>query len=532
MKTRKERNMKNFKRIIAVALVGILSLSAGCAATQKEAAPENSVPPVTESASPSAAQSTPASDVTVRVALGSEPDNLDPMLSAATDTAAVMMNVYEGLMGFDQKGDFIPAIAQSYTAAPDGLSYTFTLKKGVKFHDGKDCTAKDVKYTYEKLAGLTGEKPLNSTLSQELVKVETPDDYTVVLTLKQRDAGFMSKTILSIEEEGYADNSTKPIGTGPYKFVEYIQGQKIVLEKNENYSTIAERKPTIGKVEFVIMTDENAKLMALKSGNLDIAGVSAPNAAALGDDFSIVQGPQNMVQVLALNNAVKPLDNLKVRQAINYAVNKDEIIGAVVDGKGTKVESFLSPSMATYYNDNIAAYKTDIEKAKSLLKEAGYEKGFDLTITVPSNYQTHIDTAQVIKDQLAQVGINVNIQLIEWAQWLDGVYTKRDYQSTIIGHSGKLDPQDFLNRFTSTYDKNYFNFTNPDYDKLVTEAAATTDISQRAALYKQCQQFLVDQAASVFIQDPHIIFAVSKKLDGLQIYPVTFFNMSDIHVKS
>ena len=531
-KDRKEKDMKKLKTLMALLLVSLILLSAGCASTQNET-PAASSAPAASTASPSSSPSTaPAEPVTVKIALGSEPDNLDPMLSAATDTSSVMMNVFEGLMGFSQKGEFIPAIAESYTISPDNLTYTFSLKSGIKFHDGKDCTAKDVKYTYERLAGLTGDKPLNSVLNAVLASVETPDDSTVVLTLKQVDAGFMSKATISIAEAGYENNSTKPIGTGPYKFVEYIQGQKIVLEKNTAYTTIAERAPSIDKVEFVIMTDENAKLMALKSGSLDIAGISAPNAGALGEGFNIIQGPQNMVQVLALNNSVKPLDSLQVRQAISYAINKDEIIGAVVDGNGTRVESFLSPSMATYYNDKLTAYNTDIEKAKSLMKEAGYENGFDLTITVPSNYQVHVDTAQVIKDQLDQIGINVTIELVEWAQWLEGVYTNRDYQTTIIGHSGKLDPQDFLNRFTSTYAKNYFNFTNADYDKLVAAAAATTDISERALYYKECQQFLADQAASVFIQDPHIIFAISDKLEGLQIYPVTFFNLSDLHVKS
>lgn len=521
------------KSLIALLLVGVLVLAAGCGATQTEPTPSSTEEATTSDVSPSSSPSVaPTAPVTVRIALGSEPDNLDPMLSAATDTSAVMMNVFEGLMGFNEKGAFIPAIAQSYTVSPDELTYTFVLKDSIKFHDGKNCTAQDVKYTYEKLAGLDGGEPLNTVLSTALTKVEAPDDHTVILTLNQKDAGFMSKTTISITEAGYDNNSAMPIGTGPYKFVEYIQGQKLVLEKNEEYTTITERKPAVDKVEFVIMTDENAKLMALKSGSLDIAGISATNAGALGEGFDIVQGPQNMVQVLALNNAEKPLDNLQVRQAINYAINKEEIIGAVVDGNGTPVDSFLSPSMATYYNDSMTVYNTDIEKAKSLLKEAGYENGFELTITVPSNYQVHVDTAQVIKDQLAQVGITVNIELVEWAQWLEGVYTNRNYQATIIGHSGKLDPQDFLNRFTSTYAKNYFNFTNDDYDKLVDAAAATTDVGERAMYYKQCQQFLVDQAASVFIQDPHVIYAISNQLDGLQIYPVTFFNLSDLHLKA
>lgn len=522
--------MKKLRSLVAILLIAALGISAGC--TSVPAAASSGAESPSSLVAESSSETAPQPGGTVKVALGSEPDNLDPMLSAATDTASVMMNVFEGLMGFNEKGEFIPAIAESYTISEDELTYTFKIKKGIKFHDGKDCTAKDVKYTYEKLAGLTGGEPLNSTLNQELAKVECPDDYTVVLALKNKDAGFMSKATISITEAGYENNSTQPIGTGPFKFVEYIQGQKVVLEKNNDYSTIADRKPSIDRVEFIIMTDENAKLMALKSGSLDIAGISSANISALGSDFNIVQGPQNMVQLLALNNKVEPLNNAKVRQAINYAINKEEIINTVVNGSGTRVDSFLSPSMATYYNDKLTVYNTDIDKAKGLLKEAGYEKGFTMTITVPSNYQTHVDTAQVIKDQLSKIGVNAEIKLIEWAQWLEGVYTNRDYEATIIGHSGKLDPQDFLNRFETNYARNYFNYSNAAYDELIAKAASTADETARAGYYKQCQQILVDEAAAVYIQDPNIVFAVNKNVEGLKLYPVTFFNMSDITVKS
>ena len=284
---------------------------------------------------------------TVRIALGSEPDNLDPMQSAATDTSAVMMNVFEGLLGFNQKGEFVPALAQSFTVSEDGLVYTFLLKQGIQFHDGSPFTAQDVKYTYEKLAGLSGGEPLSSTISKVLASVETLDDFTVKLTLSQQDAGFLTKAIVSICKSGYENNSTQPIGTGPYKFLSYDAGQKVVLEKNNAYSTREDSMPSVDRAEFMIMTDENAKLMALKSGTLNIAWVSAPNIAALGEDFTIVQGPQNMVQIFGLTRCVEPLNNLQV-QSDRYAVDKDEIISAVANGSGTRVDSFLSPAMTAF----------------------------------------------------------------------------------------------------------------------------------------------------------------------------------------
>ncbi|WP_044296887.1 ABC transporter substrate-binding protein [Robinsoniella peoriensis] len=543
--------MRGLKKLMVFTLAAVIAASAaGCGSSQGKAEADNTT--VTEagqtgeSAAAEAdsqnagaeadsqnagaeAEKTSAAGGTVKVSVGSEPDNLDPMLSSATDTSAIMMNVFEGLLGFNEKGEFIPALSETYDISEDGLTYSFKLKQGIKFHDGADFTSKDVKYTYEKLAGLNGEAPLNETLNQLLASVETPDDYSVNLILKEKNAGFLSKATISIVEKDYTQNSTKPVGTGPFKFVEYIQGQKVILEKYPEYSTIKERMPVIDKVEFKIMTDANARLMGLKSGDLDITSVDAKNVEALKNDYNIVQGPQNMVQLMALNNSVEPFNDVKVRQAINYAVNKEEIINTVVNGNGTKVDSFLSPSMSTYFNTDLKnCYNTDIEKAKTLLKEAGYENGFKMTITVPSNYQTHVDTAQVIKNQLSKIGIEADIQLIEWAQWLDTVYGKANYEATIIGHSGKLDPNDFLNRFDSAYDKNYFKFSDPQYDELIHQAAVSTDEAKRVELFKECQQLLVDQAAAVYIQDPDVIYATSKSVQGMKNYPVTFLDMSSI----
>lgn len=498
-------------RILTATMAGVMMVTAaGCASgNQDKGTTEESI---------------------VRMAVSSEPDNLNPMKSSATDTSAMMMNVYEGLLSFDKNGSFIPALAESYEITDDGMTYEFQLKEGIQFHSGDEFNAEDVKYTYETLAGLNGESPLNETLASELVAVETPDDYSVQLKLNKVDAGFLSKCTISIQQDGYTQDSTNPNGTGPYKFKEYIQGQKLVLEKNENYKTIETRMPEIDTVEFKIMTDSNAVLMALKSGDLDIASVDARNFSSLGKDFTSVEGPQNMVQIFALNNSVEPLNKKEVRQAINYAVNKEEIIQTVMEGHGTQLESFLSPSMKNYYNDDIKGYDTNIGKAKELLAEAGYPTGFTMTLTVPSNYQTHIDTAQILKSQLEKIGVTVEIQLVEWAQWLENVYNNAQYESTVIGHSGKLDPQDFLNRFTTTYEKNYFKYSNEEYDAKIAEAASVTDETKRAEIYKECQQKLADDAASVFIQDPSINYAVRNTITGMQIYPVTFFDMGSLRM--
>lgn len=506
---------KQISRILTVAMAGIMAASiVGCSSQEKD----------------TVSSGKKEKESVVKMAVSSEPDNLNPMMSSATDTQAMMMNVYEGLLTFDKDGNFLPGLAESYDIKDDGKTYDFKLKKGIEFHNGHKFDAGDVKYTYESLAGLNGKEPLNEVLANELVAVEVLDENHVQLKLKQIDSGFLSKCTISIQDEEYVNDSEKPIGTGPYQFKEYVKGQKLILEKNKNYKTLKERIPEIDRVEFKIMTDSNAALMALQSGDLDIASVDARNMKSLEKEFQFVEGPQNMVQLFALNNSIEPLNKLEVRQAINYAVNKKEIIDTVMQGHGTQLESFLSPSMKNYYNDDIKGYETNIEKAKELLKKAGYPDGFQMTITVPSNYQTHVDTAQILKDQLAKVGIKVDIQLIEWAQWLDSVYSKAEYESTVIGHSGKLDPQDFLNRFTTTYAKNYFKYSNEEYDEKIKEASFITDETKHAEIYKECQQMLADDAASVFIQDPSVNYAVRNNIEGMNIYPVTFFDMGSVRI--
>ena len=501
---------KHTKKVIVVFLAMIMAASlAACSGETEKASTETD---------------------TLKIAISSEPDNLSPMLSAATDTAGVMMNVFEGLLTFDTEGNFQPALAEKYVISDDGLTYTFNLRKDIKFHNDKAFTAADVKYTYEKLAGLDGSEPLSQILADELIAVETPDEYTVILKLNKPDAGFLSRCIISIQQAGYENDSTAPVGTGPYKFKEYIQGQKVILEKNPDYNTVESRIPEVQNVEFSVITDPNAVLMGVKSGSIDIAMVDPANLESVGDDYEIVEGLRNTVQLMAMNNSVAPFDNEKVRQAVQYAIDKDEIINTVMKGHGRRVESFLSPAMDAYFNKDLKGYETDVEKAKALLKEAGYENGVEFTITVPSNYQLHVDAAQVIKNQLEKAGFRVEINPVEWAKWLDQVYTKADYQASIVGHSGKLDPQDFLNRFITTYEKNYFKYSDPAYDKLVADASVTTDQSEREALYKQCQQELCDHAAAVFIEDPYIIYAVNKKFTGMQIYPVTFFDMGSIRI--
>ena len=496
------------KRILSLVLALALAVAtfAGCTNTNGSSTSGGS------SASESSSQTSETSGgeaTVVRMNIGSEPDSLDPWQSAASDTEAIMHNVFEGLVLYDETGAIIPGIAESWDISEDGLTYTFHLREDVTFHNGQPLTSADVLYTYNNLAGMGGEKAVSSKF-ENVESFEATDDYTFVIKLKEASAGFLSLNIIAILPEGY----------------------EVVLEKNPDYYD-EDRMAQVDRVEFYIMTDSAAVVSALQSGTLDIASVGADDAAVLEGQYDIYNSPQNMVQIFAMNNSVAPFDDVRVRQAINYAIDKDQIIDSVFGGYATKLYTNFSPVMGVYYNEELeGSYDTDVEKAKELLKEAGYEDGFEFTITAPANYQAHIDTAQIIAQQLQQVGITANIETMEWATWLEDVYGNAQYEATIVGLTGKLDPDAVLGRFKTTYPKNFFKFSNEEYDQLITSALTEQDEQTRIDDYKRCQEILTEQAAAAFISDPNLVVACRKDLKGYTFYPVTFHDMTKLYYES
>ncbi|MCR5725124.1 MAG: hypothetical protein K6G80_08575, partial [Treponema sp.] len=342
----------------------------------------------------------------LRMNVSSEPDSFFPWESAAADTAAIYYNIFDGLLSFDEKGQLHPALAESYTISEDKLTYTFRLRKNVKFHNGADFTSADCLYTYENLAGLNGNSVKSDTFGRNVESLEAPDAYTFTVRTKTPMGGFLALNIHPILPVGYHDHALHPVGTGAYRFVEYKLHQQVVLERNDDYWNRA-HMPKIPRIEIYVMSDENAILSALQANQLDIGQMLSPdNAKALEGKFQLLSVPQNMVQILGFNNSVKPLDNELVRKALTLAVDKKEIIASALGGFGTPLYSNFSPVLGAYYNDELSdVLPYNVERAKELLAQAGYADGFTLEITVPGNYKTHVDTAQVIAKQLEKIGV-------------------------------------------------------------------------------------------------------------------------------
>ena len=238
----------------------------------------------------------------------------------------------------------------------------------------------------------------------------------------------------------------------------------------------------------------------------------------------------NLVQALYLNNAVAPFDNVLVRQAVSHAVDKQGIIDLAFDGYGSPIGTSIYPAFGKYFDESlIDYYEYDVEKAKSLLAEAGYPDGFEMTITVPSNYKPHIDTAEVMVEQLAAIGVTATIQLVEWETWVSDTYAGRNFQTTVVGFDASaMTARALLERWTSTHGKNMINYNSAEYDELFQQAIATYDDAEQTRLYKAMAADLTKNAANVYIQDLADLVAVRKGLDGVVFYPIYVLDLSGV----
>ena len=362
-------------------------------------------------------------------------DSLDPHKALAAGTKEILFNVYEGLLKPDSQGNNIPAVAESYTVSEDLMTYTFKLRDGIKFHNGKNVTADDVKYSIDKFAGISdGSEPLVSAFSV-IEEVNIIDDKTVDVVLNTPDTDlptYLAMVSAAIIPKDNENPDTVAIGTGPYKYVSRSPQENVICEAFDDYWG---EKANIKNVTFKVESNADSIVMDLLGGSIDFyARLTIDQVKQLNDEFSVYEGTMNLVQALYLNNNVKPFDDVRVRQALSYATDVDEILDITAEGKGTKIGSSMFPAFGKYYDESLSElYPTDIEKAKELLKEAGYENGFNMTIIVPSNYQPHIDVAQVLAEQYKKIGVNAEIQLVEWNSWLSDVYTGRNFESTVIG---------------------------------------------------------------------------------------------------
>nr|WP_167955411.1 ABC transporter substrate-binding protein [Anaerosporobacter faecicola] len=474
---------------------------------------------------------TPIYGGSIVVGITQDLDSLDPHKAVAAGTNEVLFNVYEGLVKPNENGDLVPAVASDYQVSEDGKEYTFSIREGITFHNGDAVTAEDIKYSIERCAGLLEETDpsvkVESALSN-VKEVNILDEKTVQLKLEKGDTEILPYLTCAIVPANYDKLDTQPMGTGPFKFVSYAPLESFIIEKNEAYWG---EQAYLDQVTFKISANTDSAFMELMAGSIDIFPyLTDDQANQLPDTYNIAEGNMNLVQALFLNNAAEPFTDEKVRQAVCYALDRQAILDMVAGGRGTIIDTNMFPAFTKYYNTDLTGtYDYNVDKAKELLAEAGYGNGFTFTITVPSNYQYHVDTAQILVEQLKAVGITAKIQQVEWNGWLEDVYNGRNYEATIIGLDSNLAPRDSVERFVSTAKNNFINYKNEQFDETFAKAIASTVDEEKVEYYKQLQAYLTQDAASAYIQDPPLLVAVNKKLAGYTFYPVYVQDMAKVY---
>ena len=476
------------------------------------------------------AAETPLAGGELRFGLTTEPATLDPLNPANTaDGRSILFNVFEGLVKPDTEGRLRPAAAESWIVEDGGLIYTFTLREGLVFHDGAAVSPEDVKFSLDTAAdqGFTG--------FDQIDRVEIRGSRTVRVILTKPDPDFLPYITVGIVPKNNPRREKNAVGTGPFFIETYTPQQSLILKKNPSYWQ--KDLPHLDRASFVFVANSEALLLGLRGGSLDGAGVTGSIFHQLDPErFDAFPSYSASVQLLALNNAAEPFNDIRVRRALNYGIDVQQIIDTAFYGEGTPSGSPLIPGLTEYYETSLAdPYPFDPARARSLLAEAGYGPGgkkISLEITVPSNYTMHVDTAQVIVNQLAAIGVPAAIKLVDWASWLKDVYGGRNYQGTIISlDAANVSPRSFLARYQSGDGSNFINFSSAEYDQVYQAALTETAEAKRRDLYREAQRIISENAASVYIQDI-IGFRVFPrgKVRGVLSYPLYAVDLASVYL--
>ncbi|WP_409189398.1 ABC transporter substrate-binding protein [Bradyrhizobium sp. RDM4] len=444
-----------------------------------------------------------------------EPPGLDPTNAAAAAIAEVTLyNIYETLTKINEDGSTSPLLAESWTASPDLKTYTFKLRKGVKFHNGEPFDSAAVKFSFERNAVATSTNK-DKSLFQSFESIATPDADTVVITLKNAEPNFpflLGQASASIVEPKSAPtNVTQPVGTGPYQLGAWAKGSSITLNKWADYRNASAIK--LSKVTIRFISDPAAQAAALLSGDVDAFPRIATRVVAqfkADPRFTVLIGGSKAKTIVAINHRKKPLDDVRVRRAILAAIDRKAIIEGAVEGFGTPIGSFYTPGSLGYV-DTTGINPYDPEKAKKLLAEAGITAPIELSLKLPPPPYAR-QGGEIVAAQLAKVGIIAKIENVEWAQWLSQVFAPNgphNFDLTIVSH---VEPFDLVKITEPDY---YLGYNNAAFNALYKQIVSTPDDTARAKLLGDAQRMLATDAVSAYLFQPQWPTVISKKLKGV-----------------
>lgn len=485
---------------------------------------------------------------------GGDSTSLDPSRTTEGEAFKVTKNIFETLLNFEEGGTAVePGLAKEWEVTEDGLTYTFYLQEGVKFHDGTDFNADAVVANFERWGSGDAELfPYYSSMfggfgddeSHIIESVTAEDDYTVVFKLKRPQAPFLKNIAMDMfaiasptafEEMGNDDFERNPVGTGPFKFVEWKPNDSITIEKFEDYWQ--EGLPKLDRVIFRSIPDNSARLNALIAGEIDLAdGINPSDGATIEDnpDLQLFERPSMNVGYLGLTVTRKPFDNKLVRQAMNYAIDKQTIIDAFFEGRAEIAKGPIPPSVSGYH-DGLEGYEYNPEKAKELLAEAGYPDGFEMELwamPVPRPYMPDGQkVAEVIQKNLADIGVTAKIVSHEWATYLE-LAEKGEADAFMLGWTGDNgDPDNFIYVLLDEDNigsNNYTYFKNDEMHDLLIEAQTTVDEAKRIELYKKAQEIVHEEAPWVPLAHSTPLLAGVKSLTGFSPHPTGSDLLSEV----
>ena len=433
------------------------------------------------------------SDITIGMQL--EPPNLDPTGGAAAAIDEVVYaNVFEGLTRFAPDGSIVPGLASDWTVSEDGTVYTFTLREGVTFHDGTAMDAEDVVFSLDRARA---EESTNAqkALFAGIESVEAVSPTEVRVTLSAPDGAFPFKMAwgdaVIVAPESAETLATAPVGTGPFRFSRWVQGDRVELTRNPDYWGEA---PALEAATFKFISDPNAAFAAVMAGDVDaFPNFPAPETLAQFEAnpmFEVIVGSTEGETILAMNNAMPPLDDARVRQAIAHAIDRQEIIDGAMFGYGTPIGTHFAPHNPDYV-DLTGMSEHDPDKARALLAEAGAEN-LTLRLMLPPPVYARRG-GEIIASQLREVGIETEISNLEWAQWLEQVFRGKDFDLTIISHT---EPADINIYARPEY---YFQYDSEAFRALLDQLDRTTNAEQRSALLRQAQEMIAKDYVNGFL---------------------------------
>ena len=465
----------------------------------------------------------------VSIAISSDMGSLDPLHTSGGTDFQIYRNIFDALVKEGPNG-VEPALAEDWTMSDDGLSYTFVIRKGVKFHNGEELKASDVVFSIS----TAQRSPYWADHTASIKQAVATDDNTVVVELNYPYAPFLlaMTSVCIVPEAAYTaagdSFAQSPIGTGPYKFVSYKTGQSISLTRFDDYYG---EPAAIRDVMFQVITESSTALISLETKQVNFAmdlAMSQVKVAESNPEFRVEELESSGLDCLLMNNTVAPFDDLRVRQAFNYAINKENVIAIAQEGIAQPADS---PFNKTYfgYSDQIKGYEYNVEKAKSLLADAGYPDGFEVTLKTTDSMALTKD-AQSIQEELRQIGVTVKIEMMEGNAYLQDIFNGNYQLGTMSVSSSIADIDNWDQFLTTDGGMNIFKYSNPRVDELFKEARVSSDDAFRKAKYEELTQIVVDDAAMVplyftvrtYIADKNLQVSYADGVHGVAAYSLSW----------